>query len=54
MIVSIHKFIIDIVPASHLGIYKKTVVIDIESNVRKQWDWFRWWIARFQQKSITI
>lgn len=32
MIVSIHKFIIAVVPASHLGIYEKSVIIDIETN----------------------
>ena len=54
MIVSIHKFIVVVIPASHLGIYEKAVIIDIEPNSREQWNRLRWRIARFKQESITF
>ena len=52
--VSIHEFIVAVVTTSHFCINMKPMIANIESNVRKQRNWFRRGIACFQQKSINL
>lgn len=54
MVVPIPKFVTAVVTASHLCIYMKPMIVNVESNSRKKRNWFRQRIARFQHKGMTL